>query len=133
MKPDLTLDEVKSQIAALVSEYMGVDQALILSGKKFDTLIENFDSLAMVEVQLLVEKHYGFDLDFEDTSMDAFPADIDELAEAFLLQYQKHRQKIELKKAKSQAAELQKTEAQETELQNTEAQEAELQKPGLAQ
>ncbi len=102
METALELDEIKNRIAALVSEYMDVDLALVLSGQNFNTLIENFDSLAMVEIQLLVEKQYGFDLDFEDMDKHAFPANIDELAKEFLQQYKKHQQKLALKKAKSE-------------------------------
>ncbi|WP_050462845.1 hypothetical protein [Herbaspirillum autotrophicum] len=105
MKPELTIDEVKNQMATLVSEYMGIDRELVLSGKKFDTLIEHFDSLAMVEIQLLLEKHYDVELNFEGVDKEAFPTDIDELADGFLQQYQrqKNQQKTELKKEKSQA------------------------------
>ncbi len=102
METDVELDEIKNRIAVLVSEYMDVDLALVLSGQNFNTLIENFDSLAMVEIQLLVEKQYGFDLDFEDMDKHAFPANIDELAKEFLQQYKKHQQKLALKKAKSE-------------------------------
>jgi len=100
MKPELTIDEVKNQMATLVSEYMGIDRELVLSGKKFDTLIEHFDSLAMVEIQLLLEKHYDVELNFEGVDKEAFPTDIDELADGFLQQYQrqKNQQKTELKK-----------------------------------
>jgi len=83
MKPELTIDEVKNQMATLVSEYMGIDRELVLSGKKFDTLIEHFDSLAMVEIQLLLEKHYDVELNFEGVDKEAFPTDIDELADGF--------------------------------------------------
>ncbi|AMP05327.1 acyl carrier protein [Collimonas pratensis] len=132
MKQDLTLDEIKAQIASLVGEYMGINPELVLSGKNFDTLIEQFDSLAMVEIQLLVEKHYGFDLDFEDVDKNAFPANISELAEAFLMQYIRYHKKIESKQVKLEATNLSTTVARDTEQESANVQEADLQKSKLS-
>lgn len=67
----LELQSVRQQIAELIHGSMGIAVDKVLEDIPFVDLHKEFDSLAMLELQFLLEKEYGFDFEIDPHSKDA--------------------------------------------------------------
>jgi acyl carrier protein len=56
-------DSVKYKIADLLEQFMGIERASILRGAPLIDLDPDFDSLAMLEILLMLEHEYGVAFD----------------------------------------------------------------------
>lgn len=84
----LTVDEVCEKLGTMIEEQMGIAVA-----RKEDVplveLHENFDSLAFMELQLLLEEHYGFELKL-DALAQALPTTVREFSQEVVRQHERH-------------------------------------------
>ncbi len=60
---------------------MGIAPQRLLSGEAFLEIDPNFDSLSMLEIQMLLEEEFGFELDFSRDQSN-LPMNVHELAQA---------------------------------------------------
>lgn len=87
--------DVRLRIAELIEQHLAIPAADVLSGKPFAELHEKFDSLAYLELQLLLEEAYGFEFDMRLQGKEArLPTSIDELADEVIRQYYYHAAKF---------------------------------------
>lgn len=79
---NISIDEIKLQIAEIFEQQLGLPKDRILAGEPFVDLDPNFDSLSMVQAQLFLEELYEAKFErTEATHLDRLPANINELAE----------------------------------------------------
>jgi len=84
----LTTDEVKQIIANIHLKQMNVSIEKTLSNTPFIDLHKDFDSLAMMELQLLLEEELHFELDFKLHQPGvSLPTNVSELALEVLRQH----------------------------------------------
>lgn len=84
MVPEIVyLADLRQRIADLLHQEMGIEPNLVLSDAPFTELHKDFDSLSFLELQLLLEKAYGVELE-EPASPDPalLPKNCTELAVA---------------------------------------------------
>lgn len=63
MKNPITIADVESSIAEIMQRTQGMSPQRLLDGEEFLALDKNFDSLSMVEVQLLIEESFNIEFD----------------------------------------------------------------------
>ena len=95
---ELIKDTVRIQIASLLKEHMDIDPALALQDTAFTELHKDFDSLSLLELQLLLEKE--FDMEFDGLDRTAkMPTNVSEMADALLREHALYQQRQAKKKA----------------------------------
>ena len=86
----LIKDNVRIQIASLLKEHMDIDPVLALQDTVFSELHKDFDSLALLELQLLLEKE--FDMEFDGFDRNAkIPTNVSEMADALMREYEQYQ------------------------------------------
>ncbi len=102
----MTLDKdyVRIRIASLLEEHMDVNPTSALEDTAFTELHKDFDSLALLELQLLLEKEFSMEFDgFDRTAK--IPNNLSEMADALIREYEQYQlrqaKKNLLKKTKS--------------------------------
>ncbi len=83
MTTPFTVADVATRIAEIMQRTQGMDPQKLLSGTEFLALDRHFDSLSMVEVQLLIEETFDIEFDqkaFSDISK--MPRNLQQLAQA---------------------------------------------------
>lgn len=81
MNQPVSFENVAVQIASIMQRTQGMDPKALLAGEEFLALDKNFDSLSMVEVQLMIEEAFDIEFDqkaFSDASK--MPVNLPELA-----------------------------------------------------
>lgn len=82
-------EDVRTRIAALLQEHMDIDPVLALQDTVFSELHKDFDSLALLELQLLLEKE--FDMEFDGFDRNAkIPTNVSEMADALMREYEQY-------------------------------------------
>ncbi|WP_155640582.1 hypothetical protein [Burkholderia pseudomultivorans] len=89
-----TNENLQSELSRLIGDGLRADVGRLENDEPFEEVIPNFDSLAMLEIILLLEEKEGFELDkhfdsanpVEDpaAAYKAFPANIGALAQALI-------------------------------------------------
>lgn len=88
---ELTKENVRVQIASLLKEHMDIDPALALEDTLFTQLHKDFDSLSLLELQLLLEKE--FDMEFDGLDRTAqMPTNVSEMADALIREHTRYQQ-----------------------------------------
>ncbi len=82
-----SLPALRQEIASLLQQHLGVDRDRALSGLAFTQLHPGFDSLDLLELQLLLEKQLGFELE-PPAGNSPWPSSLEELAQEVLRQSQ---------------------------------------------
>ncbi len=85
----LTLPGLKVKLAELAAQRFDIDPAALLAGRPFTELYESFDSLALLDLQLTLEKALGIELDLLEPP---WPTDVDSLARILLAQWERSQQ-----------------------------------------
>lgn len=88
LRPLLSVDEVCQKLSAIIEDQMGI----AVMGKEDMPLTElhqDFDSLAFMELQLLLEEHYGFELKL-DAHTQAMPTTVREFSQEVVRQHKRH-------------------------------------------
>lgn len=81
----IELEEVRQTIARLVQKQVDVPVENVLDDTPFRELHSAFDSLALMELQLLLEKEYATEFSFgQSDSFEDFPENTTGLARAIL-------------------------------------------------
>ena len=87
----LELQSVRQQIAELIHGSMDIAVDKVLEDIPFADLHKDFDSLAMLELQFLLEKEYGFEFEIDPHDKNArVSSNATELAGKLLRQYSQH-------------------------------------------
>ena len=85
----LDKENVRTRIATLLQEHMDIDPTLALQDTLFNELHKDFDSLALLELQLLLEKE--FDMEFDGFDRNAkIPTNVSEMADALIREYEQY-------------------------------------------
>lgn len=88
---ELDIQTVRQKIAEKIHEHMEISIENILTDIPFIELHKDFDSLTMLEVQLLLETEYGFEFEIDRHSMAAkIPSNATELAQELIKQHTRH-------------------------------------------
>jgi len=95
----LDFENVRRRIAALLLEHMDIDPCLALQDTVFSELHKDFDSLALLELQLLLEKEFSMEFDGFDRNA-KIPSNVSEMAEALIREYEQYH----LRQAKKKSA-----------------------------
>jgi acyl carrier protein len=96
---ELIKDNVRTQIVSLLKEHMDIDPVLALQDTLFTELHKDFDSLSLLELQLLLEKE--FDMEFDGLDRTAkMPTNVSEMADALIREHALYLQR----QAKKQVA-----------------------------
>lgn len=74
----LVEDDVSRIVSQIIADHLEVDVAQVRSGASFVELRSDFDSLTVVEIQNLVEEHFGIPIKM-DAEQDTFPMCLQEL------------------------------------------------------
>jgi acyl carrier protein len=88
----MTLDKdyVRIRIAALLEEHMDINPTSALEDTAFTELHKDFDSLALLELQLLLEKEFSMEFDgFDRTAK--IPTNLTEMADALIREYEQYQ------------------------------------------
>lgn len=106
---DIDFQQARQTIARLIEVHMGVPTDKVMADTPFLELHKDFDSLTMLELQLLLEKEYDMEFDNDAHSrQDKLPANVTELAQVLTVQHAAYRLKqartLAIKQAKSNAA-----------------------------
>ena len=82
----LSLDrnEIMKKVAAVIHDYMEIPVEKILEGTSFSELDSKFDSLALFEIRMALEKEFNFEA--EEGDRDEPPANIHELTDELMAQ-----------------------------------------------
>jgi acyl carrier protein len=87
----LSLDEVRQAIAEILKMQMDIEPHRSLADTPFMALHDEFDSLSMMELQLLLEEKLHFELDFKmHSKLTVLPTNVTELSQEVLRQYSAH-------------------------------------------
>jgi acyl carrier protein len=101
----LTVGEIKTTIANILFKQMGIDPALTLADTPFMDLHNDFDSLSMMELLLLLEDELHFEINFKMHDKQAVPPNIvSEMALEVLHQYTAHMSNVAALAAKTALA-----------------------------
>ncbi len=84
-----TLPDLKAKLAELAAQRFGMDPVALLAGRPFTELYESFDSLALLDLQLSLEKALAIEMDMLEPP---WPTDVDSLARALWAQLERGRQ-----------------------------------------
>lgn len=106
---DIDFQQARQTIARLIEEHMGVPTDKVMADTPFLELHKDFDSLTMLELQLLLEKEYDMEFDNDAHSrQDKLPVNVTELAHVLISQHTAYRLKqaraLAIKHAKLNAA-----------------------------
>lgn len=94
---ELIKNDVRVQIASLLKEHMDIDPALALQDTPFTQLHKDFDSLSLLELQLLLEKE--FDMEFDGLDRTAqMPTNVSEMADALIREHSRYQQLLAKRK-----------------------------------
>lgn len=85
-----TLPDLKAKLAELAAQRFGIHAGALLAGWPFAELYESFDSLALLDLQLSLEKALGIEMDVLEPP---WPTDVDSLARALWAQLERGRQR----------------------------------------
>lgn len=90
------LSQVRETIARILVEYMGVDLKAALNDTPFVELHKDFDSLSMLELQLLLEKEYNveFNVEVHGGLKGELPKNVTEFALLLFDKYSEHHSRI---------------------------------------
>ncbi len=104
----IDFEHVKQTIARLIEQHMDVAASNVLADTPFLELHKDFDSLTMLELQLLLEKEYDMEFDNDAHNRnEKLPANVTELARVVITQHDAYRAKqarqAALKQAKAEA------------------------------
>jgi acyl carrier protein len=100
----LDFEDVRRRIAALLLEHMDIDPGSALQDTVFSELHKDFDSLALLELQLLLEKEFSMEFDGFDRNA-KIPTNVSEMADALIREYdQYHLRQAKKKSAQSNKA-----------------------------
>jgi acyl carrier protein len=109
LETSIELQSVRQKIAELIHDNLDIPVDKVLEDTPFPELHKDFDSLTLLEVQLLLEKAYGFE--FEINLHDKYsklPNNATELALELIRQHAQHEETLKIKAAtlaaKQQAA-----------------------------
>ncbi len=81
----IELEEVRQTIARLIQKQVDIPVAKVLADTPFRELHSDFDSLALMELQLLLEKEYATDLSFGQGALfEDFPENATGLARSII-------------------------------------------------
>jgi acyl carrier protein len=81
-------EEIRQTIVRLIQKQVDVPAATVLVDTPLRELHPEFDSLAMIELQLLLEKEYEIELTFgTNSTVDEFPNNVTELANQVAIQF----------------------------------------------
>ncbi len=84
----LALEDVRQTIAAILKSQMDIEPHRTLSDTPFMDLHNEFDSLSMMELQLLLEEKLHFELDFKmHSKLTVLPTNATEMAHEVLRQH----------------------------------------------
>ena len=86
----LTLPDRRATLAELAAQRFSIDPVALLAGRPFTELYESFDSLALLDLQLSLEKALGIEMDMLEPP---WPTDVDSLARALWAQLERGRQR----------------------------------------
>jgi acyl carrier protein len=87
---------VRKQISSLLKEHMDIDPVLALQDTLFTELHKDFDSLSLLELQLLLEKE--FDMEFDGLDRTAkMPTNVSEMADALIREHSLYQQRQDKK------------------------------------
>ena len=94
----LDIQSVRQKIAELIHDFMGIPVENVLEDIPFTELHKDFDSLTMLEVQLLLEKEYNFEFEIDLHNKNAkLPSNATELAQELIKQYSQYLVKQQAK------------------------------------
>jgi acyl carrier protein len=82
----LDVATVEAKIAEIIEKHIGVDRAAVLVGTPFVELSSDFDSLALLETQLVLEEEYKFEFDRKTGRTGKLPTNVHELAQLVIAQ-----------------------------------------------
>ncbi len=85
----LQKEDVRKSIATLLRQHMDIDPALALQDVVFSELHKDFDSLALLELQLLLEKEFSMEFDGFDHNA-KIPTNVSEMADALMREYEQY-------------------------------------------
>ena len=93
---ELIKSNVRTLIASLLQEHMGIDPDLALQDTLFTELHKDFDSLSLLELQLLLEKE--FDMEFDGLDRTAkMPTNVSEMADFLIREHSLYQQRQDKK------------------------------------
>lgn len=92
----LIKSEVRIRIASLLQEHMGIDPDLALQDTLFTELHKDFDSLSLLELQLLLEKEFDMEFDGLDRTAE-MPTNVSEMADALVREHSLYQQRQDKK------------------------------------
>lgn len=93
---ELIKDNVRDRIASLLKEHMGIDPVLALQDTLFTKLHKDFDSLSLLELQLLLEKEFNMEFDGLDRTA-KMPTNVSEMADALVREHSLYQQRQDKK------------------------------------
>jgi acyl carrier protein len=105
----LELEPIRQKIAELIHDNLDITVEMVLMDTPFTELHKDFDSLTLLELQLLLEKEYSFEfqIDFQDKTA-KMPRNATDLAIELIKQHAAHlvreKTKAEVKAVKALAA-----------------------------
>jgi len=98
MMDQLDIQSVRQKIAELIHDFMDIPVENVLEDTPFTELHKDFDSLTMLEVQLLLEKEYGFEFEIDMHNKNAkLPSNATELAQELIKQHSQYLLKQQAK------------------------------------
>lgn len=71
--------ELRSELSKLIADYFGVSAAEIEAGTPLVDLLDHFDSLALLEIQTVVEEAYHTTLSLQSAPGGRLPANVDDV------------------------------------------------------
>jgi len=84
----ISVQQARETITRLLEEYMGVEATTVLQDTPFVELHKEFDSLSMLELQLLLEKAHDMEFDSGAQGQNGkLPTNVTELAEVLVKQH----------------------------------------------
>lgn len=89
---ELHKDNVRMRIASLLQEHMDIDPAMALQDTLFTELHKDFDSLSLLELQLLLEKEFDMEFDGFDRT-EKMPTNVSEMADALIREHGRYQQR----------------------------------------
>jgi acyl carrier protein len=93
---ELIKNNVRTRIAALLQEHMDIDPDLALLDTLFTDLHKDFDSLSLLELQLLLEKEFDMEFDGMDHTAQ-LPTNVSEMADALIREHSLYQQRQDKK------------------------------------
>lgn len=76
-----TAEAIKELVVRAISDQKGFPADALLSGRSFKELDQQFDSLSMLEIQLIIEEAFGIELEGQWQNLEEFPDNLEELVQ----------------------------------------------------